>query len=66
MLERFGENVPLKTHGADSFIVKADVDLSEGLVSWIRQFGGDIQVVEPVELKTAVKDRAKAILQIYE
>lgn len=66
ILERFGENVPLKTHGADSFIVKANVDLSEGLVSWIMQFGGDIQVVEPVELKTAVKDRAKAILQIYE
>ncbi len=66
ILERFGENVPMKTQGTDRFIVKATVDLSEGLVSWIMQFGSEIQVLEPVELKTAVKNRAKAILQLYE
>ena len=56
----------MKTQGNDRFIVKATVDLSEGLVSWIMQFGSEIQVIDPVELKTAVKNRAKAIIQIYE
>ena len=66
ILERFGENVPLMVDGEDAFIVRATVELSEGLVSWIMQFGTDMKVLEPVELKNAVRDKAKDILTIYE
>lgn len=66
ILERFGENVPLMVDGEDAFIVRATVELSEGLVSWIMQFGTDMKVLEPVELKNAVRDKAKDILTIYD
>lgn len=66
ILERFGENVPLMIDGDDNFIVRATVELSEGLVSWIMQFGTDMKVLEPVELKNAVREKAKDISRIYE
>ncbi|MCQ2479520.1 MAG: WYL domain-containing protein [Clostridia bacterium] len=66
ILERFGESVPLMIDGEDAFIVRASVELSEGLVSWIMQFGTDMKVLEPVELKNAVRDKARDIQTIYE
>lgn len=66
ILERFGENIPLMIDGEDGFIVRATVELSEGLVSWIMQFGTDMKVLEPVELKNAVRDKAKDISVLYE
>lgn len=66
ILERFGENIPLMIDGEDAFIVRATVELSEGLVSWIMQFGTDMKVLEPVELKNAVRDKARDIQTIYE
>lgn len=66
ILERFGENIPLMIDGEDAFIVRATVELSEGLVSWIMQFGTDMKVIEPVELRTAVRDKARDISVLYE
>ncbi len=66
ILERFGEDIPLMIDGEDAFIVRATVELSEGLVSWIMQFGTDMKVIAPVELKTAVRDKAHSISFLYE
>lgn len=66
ILERFGENVPIKIDGENSFIAKANVELSDGLVSWIMQFGERIEVLGPHELKKAIRDKAKMIYKIYE
>ncbi len=66
ILDRFGETVPLRVENSEQFIVRATVELSEGLVSWILQFGSDIQVISPPELKTAVQERVRAIAKLYE
>lgn len=66
ILERFGEDIPLMIDGDDNFIVRATVELSDGLVSWIMQFGTDMTVLEPIELKNAVRDKAKDISYLYE
>lgn len=66
ILERFGENIPLMIDGEDAFIVRATVELSEGLVSWIMQFGTDMKVLEPIELKNAVRNKARDISLLYE
>lgn len=66
ILERFGENIPLMIDGDDNFIVRATVELSDGLVSWIMQYGTDMKVLEPVELKNAIRDKAKDISYLYE
>ncbi|MGN1478525.1 MAG: helix-turn-helix transcriptional regulator [Acutalibacteraceae bacterium] len=66
ILERFGDDVPLKTDGADYFTVKAPVELSEGLVSWIMQFGSGIKVLQPTELKRAIAEKAQSIISLYD
>ena len=66
ILEKFGEDVPLKLDGDDYFIAKANVELSEGLVSWIMQYGENMQVINPRELRVAIRERAIAISQLYE
>ena len=50
----------------DGFILKSEVELSDGLVSWILQYGADIKVLSPTELKTAVKTKLTEILSLYE
>ncbi|MBP9988739.1 MAG: WYL domain-containing protein, partial [Ruminococcus sp.] len=66
ILEKFGDKIPMRIDGDSHFIFKAKVDLSNGLVSWITQYGGNIKVLEPKELAQAVQDRAQEILAAYE
>lgn len=66
ILERFGEKTPIKIYDDNHFMFRADVQLSEGLVSWIMQFGTDVKVLSPRELSKAVRDKAKEILSQYE
>ena len=66
ILEKFGESIPLKIADDEHFIFKAAVELSDGLVSWIMQYGTDIKVVSPKSVKDAVVLRTKEILSIYE
>lgn len=66
IIEKFGDSVPIKLDGEDRFKIKAEVEMSDGLVSWIMQYGTDINVIRPVSLARAVKEKATQILEIYE
>ncbi len=66
ILDRFGEAVPVKIHDENHFTLKTTVELSDGLVSWIMQYGEMIRVESPYQLKRAVVDKTKAILNLYE
>ncbi len=66
ILEKFGDEIPLKIYDEDSFIFKADVELSSGLISWIMQYGSDIKVLAPKQLSDALVEKTKEILSVYE
>lgn len=66
ILERFGEATPIKIFDDGHFLFKAEVELSNGLVSWIMQYGSDIKVLSPKSLSDAVRDKAKEISALYE
>lgn len=66
IIEKFGDEVPIKLDGDDRFKIKAEVEMSDGLVSWIMQYGTDIKVLHPAALVKAVKEKASQILEIYE
>lgn len=66
ILEKFGEDIPIKIFDENRFVFKADVELSNGLVSWIMQYGADIKVLSPKVLSDAVILKAKDILSVYE
>lgn len=66
IIEKFGDEVPIKIDDNEHFRIKAEVEMSEGLVSWILQYGTDIRVIQPKALARAVKEKASQILAMYE
>lgn len=66
ILDRFGEKVPLRRcDSGEGFCIRTNAVISDGLVSWIMQFGQQMQVVAPEELKQAVLDKAREIIKLY-
>ena len=66
ILEKFGDDVPIKIQDSEHFKIKAEVEMSEGLVSWILQYGTDIKVIYPKSLVRAIKEKTSQILEMYE
>lgn len=66
ILEKFGDDVPIKIEDSEHFKIKAEVEMSEGLVSWILQYGTDIKVIYPKSLVRAIKEKTSQILEMYE
>ncbi len=65
MLDRFGKSIPLKAVDLDHFETTVQAAVSDGLASWIMQYGGDVEVVEPEELRSLIAKKAEAILSVY-
>ncbi len=51
--------------GEDTFRFTADALISDGLVGWLMQFGGDIKVLSPESLKQKVIENAEKLVEIY-
>ena len=66
MLDRFGENVKIQKYDDDHFVLRTNVAASDGLVSWIVQFGSRVKVKSPNDLVYSVKQNAISILELYE
>ncbi len=64
-LDRFGEKCSMKPYDDNNFIAKVDVAVTEGLVSWIMQFGTKVKVRGPKELKNMIIDKTSSILSLY-
>ncbi|MBQ8504208.1 MAG: WYL domain-containing transcriptional regulator [Clostridia bacterium] len=65
ILDRFGTDATIRKISEERFTLSSRCVVSEGLVSWIMQFGSKIEVVSPKSLKEDVKKRAEEILGVY-
>ena len=65
MMDRFGSSIPFKAVDSSHIETVVKASLSDGLVSWIMQYGSDVEVVAPKELADMIKDKAAAILNVY-
>lgn len=65
IMDRFGAKIPLKASDFDHFETEINAAVSDGLVSWIMQYGTKIRVLEPQYLADKVAEKAKAIAGIY-
>ncbi len=65
IIDRFGENIKINSQNADSFTAEVVAVTGEGLVSWVLQYGSDIKIISPQELRSAVGKRAAEIAKIY-
>ena len=65
IMDRFGSKIPLIAVDSDHFKTTINAAVSEGLVSWIMNFGDKIKVLSPSSLAESVKDRADKISALY-
>ena len=65
IFDRFGERINTRKYNDESFLLRTEASVSEGLVSWIMQFGTDIEVMAPAQLKEMVADKAEKICAVY-
>lgn len=63
--DRFGNDIFITdvTDTDFSFTVKAAI--SDGLVTWVMNYGDEIEVLKPEELRRRIKSRAKDIFELY-
>ena len=66
VLDRFSENIFIKKVTDEEFCFTVKAALSEALVTWIINYGSDLRVNSPEELREMVKLRAKTVLENYE
>ena len=66
VVDRFSENIFVRDVTDTHFTFGVKAAVSEGLISWIVSYGGDIKVLSPESLKQGVIDRAKQILGVYQ
>ena len=66
ILDRFGAEATLKKSNRDGhFVLTTKCVVSEGLVSWIMQFGPKVEVISPKKLREDVRDKADEIVRLY-
>ena len=65
IIDRFGENAALRKSGEDHFLLREEMNINDGLVSWIMQFGDQIEVVRPAALRDMIKAKAEKISGLY-
>lgn len=66
IMDRFGSKIPLVAVDVDHFQTTFEAAVSDGLISWIMNYGKRIKVLEPQSLADSVKQRAQEICSIYE
>ncbi len=66
IIDRFGEKTPVAKNDDNTFVLRASVALSEGLVNWIMQFGEKIKINSPPELKEMYINKIKKIQEMYD
>lgn len=68
MVDRFGDDCEIsKVAGnkGDTFILDTSCVCSEGLVSWLMQFGNKVEVLSPESLKRDIIEKAQSIFDVY-
>lgn len=68
MLDRFGDDCDIKKvvrGDKDSFTLETSCVYSEGLVSWLMQFGDKVEVISPESLKNDIIDKVCTIMNMY-
>ena len=67
VFDRFGENVFVRENFNDknTFFVRTQAAISDGLIDWIMQFSDKIKVILPIELKQGIKEKAQKIIDLY-
>ena len=68
MIDRFGDDCDISKTANDkseTFVLDTSCVCSEGLVSWLMQFGSKVEVLSPESLKKDIVKKTRAIFDVY-
>jgi predicted DNA-binding transcriptional regulator YafY len=65
MLDKFGEDLNFTARDSGFFTVRANVYVSEGLLEWLLQFGGRVEVLSPESLRSEMLAKIRKLTQVY-
>lgn len=65
IFDRFGMDVDVKPDGEQHFILSTNAKFSDGLVSWILQWGHRAKVLFPERLVVRIKEEAEKLAENY-
>lgn len=65
IIDKFGVDAYIQSEDGVHSILIADVIVSEGFTSWIIQFGGRIELLEPVETRELIKEKILELNRVY-
>ena len=64
-IDRFGEDIFIYNVKDNTFDFDVNANLSDGLVSWILQFGKSVEAVAPETLREMIKNRLSDLNELY-
>ena len=65
VIDRFGDKIHIIGAGDGRFSFRIKGLISEGLVGWIMEFGGDIEVISPQSLRDMIGEKISLLEKIY-
>lgn len=65
IIDRFSDEISVYKLTDDTFSFTTGVIISDGLISWLLQFGSDIEVVKPESLRRRISSKIKELNKIY-
>lgn len=63
--DRFGDEARIRNEDSSKFVLTTEAAVSEGLTSWIMQYGKKIFVRSPEKLKDMIVEKTKNIVEMY-
>lgn len=65
VLDRFGEEIFITNVTENEFRIRVKAAVSEALVTWIINYGENLRVISPENLKNMIVERAQRVLENY-
>ena len=65
VLDRFGEDVPIRREDADTFQVRVRVAVSPQFLSWVFSFGGGARIVSPAAVADTMREQLASVMKHY-
>lgn len=65
VIDRFSDKVFFSNVTDSTFEFSTQAVISDALVTWIMNYGDNIEVLNPIRLRSMIKERAEKILKVY-
>lgn len=65
IIDRFSDEISVCKLTEETFSFSTEVIISDGLISWLLQFGADVEVIKPESLRNRIAEKINELARIY-